>query len=552
MFVRDLAEGAPELRGTIERTGKLDKFQFINIEHCGERYPLQAVYFSFSDFHLNTDCLQERKTITYQGKQLRVEDATKGDFPNSSLVLVGLDPSHPTHKVKETFQRFRPKFIQLYQSESGKSSCAVVTFSNIKDRDRAILGTLALSNVLLYPSYDRIQTVVTHGTHRRETTSTDEVVFVYKSKRYVCNREDVDDVCEYVAGQTLIEIDLSSMYESIPGNFEIIINFLRNRTIIVDEMNAVFLSKIAIVLGISCLFDIDIGSYLTMNNIVYMANCGSIPDDMGILKQFCIDHLPTLVKTDRIQLLPVPLILELLELDASDAKLVNVHRLLIQTQHSREGKTEIAKHVELKGSNALEFRRLILDEGIDFNALGKDAMRAYIRTVDAPPFICLEGRNPFEGIFHFLAVQSGGNPHVRGVVTLEASSTQVSTVHRILDYDTTGYFSTRDIPGQWIKFRFNYHRVSLSGYTYKTHSVVGNGHSKSWKLEASQDGVTWRVIHEVNGTVALVSCGAVYRAWFPPTAFYSYFKITQTAPNSINYNNFRVANIEFFGRIRNR
>lgn len=552
MFVRDLPEGAPELRGTIERTGNLSKFQFITIERCGERYPLQAAYFTFSEFHLNTDCLQERKTITYQGKRLHIEDATKGDFSNSSLVVVGLDPSHPAHKVKETFQRFRPKFIQLYHSESGKSSCAVVTFSNIKDRDRAILGTLALSNVLLYPSYDKIETPVTQSAPHGDMTSTDEVVFVYKSKRYACNRKDVDDLCEYVAGQTLIEIDLSSMYESIPGDFQIIVDFLRTRTIIVDEMNAVFLSKIAIVLGITCLFDIDIGSYLTMNNIVCMANCGSLPDDMGVVKQFCIDHLPTLVKTERIQLLPVPLILELLESDASDARLVNVRRLLIQAQHSREEKTEIAKLVDLKGCNALEFRRLILDEGIDFNALGKDAMRAYIGTVDAPPFICLEYRHPFEGIFHFLAVQSGGNPHVRGVVTLEASSTQVSSVHRILDYDTTGYFSTRDIPGQWIRFRFNFHRVSLSGYTYKTHSVVGNGHSKSWKLEASQDGITWRVIHEVNGTTALVSCGAVYRASFPPTAFYSYFKITQTAPNSINYNNFRVANIEFFGRIRNR
>jgi hypothetical protein len=53
---------------------------------------------------------------------------------------------------------------------------------------------------------------------------------------------------------------------------------------------------------------------------------------------------------------------------------------------------------------------------------------------------------------------------------------------RIVDCDSNEYFSARDAAGQQINFEFNQH-----GYSYKTHSVQGNGSSKGWRVE----GMSW-------------------------------------------------------------
>jgi hypothetical protein len=148
-----------------------------------------------------------------------------------------------------------------------------------------------------------------------------------------------------------------------------------------------------------------------------------------------------------------------------------------------------------------------------------------------------------------LAQQCGGNPDEAGIVTLEASSSQVGHVRRILDYDSNDYFATRDARGQSIKFQFNHHKISMNGYSYKTHSIQGNGHTKSWTVAGSTDGLNWKTIHQVQNTQQLLQYGAVYNITFPVTEPFRVVRFTQTDTNSMNYHNFRVAHIEFFGKL---
>jgi hypothetical protein len=108
-------------------------------------------------------------------------------------------------------------------------------------------------------------------------------------------------------------------------------------------------------------------------------------------------------------------------------------------------KTDLAREIAFKSIDIADLRTLMLDDEIHLNDIRSKFWTAFNEFVREPPHMLIEFRGkPFDGIFAFLAQQCGGNPDEAGVVTLEASSTQVGHVRRILDYGSNDYFATRD------------------------------------------------------------------------------------------------------------
>jgi hypothetical protein len=333
----------------------------------------------------------------------------------------------------------------------------------------------------------------------------------------------------------------------VPGDFDDVVQLLLERTITVDETNIGFLTAMYQFLGLRLgnRFT-DIAPWITMNNVVLIANQLQRQhlDNIDVVHRFIEAHMDVLVAQNRVRLLPVCYLIRL-------AKQVDPALLCLQICDPVTGKTALAKQITFKTLDVPDIRALVLDPYLELRSMREKFMEAYNEVAHTPPSILVEYQpdRPFDGIFNFLARQAGGNPHQAGLVTLEASSSQVGSVMRILDYDSNEYFATRDAAGQWIKFEFNQHRISLSGYSYKTHSVQGNGHSKSWRVDGTSDGMNWISIHVVTNTSLLLGYGAVYTVSFVYTDFFKIIRFTQTDTNSMNYNNFRVANIEFFGKL---
>jgi hypothetical protein len=199
----------------------------------------------------------------------------------------------------------------------------------------------------------------------------------------------------------------------------------------------------------------------------------------------------------------------------------------------------------------MDFRAMLADEQIDLNALGNSFLYAFDKTAHPPPYaeILYEPNAPLNGIFTHLQSLCQRNPHQAGLVNIEASSTQIGSVWGIIDYHSDDYFSTKDLPNQWIKIEFRRHRVSLTDYVYLTHTVSGNGHSASWLVQGTVDGMHWVDVHAVVNTNYFREGGQRYHASFPPTDFFAGVRITQTGTNTMTYHNFRVAKLELFGRL---
>lgn len=159
--------------------------------------------------------------------------------------------------------------------------------------------------------------------------------------------------------------------------------------------------------------------------------------------------------------------------------------------------------------------------------------------------------SPFKGIMDYLTSVASRNPSDAGLVTIDASSEQHGELKKIIEPGYSDYFSTSDSPQQWIKFTFKDYLISMNGYSMKTHSVGGNGHSRSWRVEGSMDGNSWTVIHSVNNSDALTTIGAVYSTDLPKyTSYFKQIKFTQIGPNNKSFHNFRMTGIELFGKLK--
>lgn len=163
-----------------------------------------------------------------------------------------------------------------------------------------------------------------------------------------------------------------------------------------------------------------------------------------------------------------------------------------------------------------------------------------------------EGDQLFNGIFSALKNSvNGQNPALAGIVNISASSEAHEHVYILLEYNTNIWFGTQDIENSYIRIDFKTRKVSLIGYSLKTHSHDGNGHITGWTLSGSNDNENWTVIDSMPMTDQFDSLGAErYYQLNNETPYYQYFELKQSRQNTMGYHNLRLSSIEFFGSIQ--
>ncbi|KAK8889480.1 hypothetical protein M9Y10_034227 [Tritrichomonas musculus] len=163
-----------------------------------------------------------------------------------------------------------------------------------------------------------------------------------------------------------------------------------------------------------------------------------------------------------------------------------------------------------------------------------------------------EGDNLFNGIFAALRnLANGQNPATAGLVNLIASSEAHEHVEVLLDHDPQTWFGTQDTENSFIRIDFKTRKVSLVGYSLKTHSHEGNGHITGWSLSGSNDNDDWTLIDSMPMTDQFDSLGAErYYQLNSEAPYYRYFELKQTRQNTMGYHNLRLSGIEFFGSVQ--
>ena len=65
-----------------------------------------------------------------------------------------------------------------------------------------------------------------------------------------------------------------------------------------------------------------------------------------------------------------------------------------------------------------------------------------------------DSSSPMKGIFSHLREKCGGNPHLKGVIEVTASSTSWNQCYNALDYGWDNSWYTSDVPNSWIQSSF--------------------------------------------------------------------------------------------------
>lgn len=136
-------------------------------------------------------------------------------------------------------------------------------------------------------------------------------------------------------------------------------------------------------------------------------------------------------------------------------------------------------------------------------------------------------------------------------VKLSCSSTWSGPIENLFSYDNS-FWSSQDIENSWILIEFITNKIILGGYLLR-HDEDPNYIIINWKLEGSNDKSKWTLVdsQKFNHSIKTSYGEAIFKC--NSNAPFSFFKLTQTGPNSSISPTFSnvitLTFIEFFGKI---
>jgi len=160
------------------------------------------------------------------------------------------------------------------------------------------------------------------------------------------------------------------------------------------------------------------------------------------------------------------------------------------------------------------------------------------------------------GLFYWLGTLGGtegwGNPsdptgRAITVVTFSSLTTLSETPHRMTDLSSVAV-TTANLANSWMQFDIGYaggRTLACNYYTVRARSGAGANHPTAFTLQGSNDASAWTNLDVRTGLTYVPSTYYSYPV-SGSTAF-RYFRLLQTAANSIGANRFALGEIEFYG-----
>jgi hypothetical protein len=199
------------------------------------------------------------------------------------------------------------------------------------------------------------------------------------------------------------------------------------------------------------------------------------------------------------------------------------------------------------------FRRLVL--------AGDIRMKPQDRTRYSGPLkseFGLRDEAPLDGIIAYLTRKCGGNVHDKGVITVTGSGTHEDKPERgpknAADLEEDSFFWAHNSANQWLSYDFKSMRVLPSHYTIRScycgsPSGTWNGHLKSWVIEISDDGFTWKEVDRKTDNSDLNSKNAIHSYKLSGTDECRFIRLRATGKNHGASNDFCVSSWEIFGEL---
>ena len=164
----------------------------------------------------------------------------------------------------------------------------------------------------------------------------------------------------------------------------------------------------------------------------------------------------------------------------------------------------------------------------------------------------------FEGIIAELTSRCQGNVHDKELVEITASSDNTAYLFKkgpkiVANFHDGSVFCTKSRPESWICYHFmGGMSVIATGYSILSYRDTHRGSPKSWKLEGSNDGITWELIdcrQEDNHLRPESYSLHIYVIDSSRQARYSYLRLQQTGKNHCDSDELVISALEFSGDI---
>lgn len=173
-------------------------------------------------------------------------------------------------------------------------------------------------------------------------------------------------------------------------------------------------------------------------------------------------------------------------------------------------------------------------------------------------FLYTAGRH-LEGIIHYLTNKTGGDVCANGTINIEGSSNQNGgkDAKHLCDFSNLGrssMWSPDNEQNANILFDFKDRRIKLTYYSLQTPIQRTSDYPRYWKVECSNDLVSWKIVDTQNDVESMNSNNVcnTFRCKNQQKDFFRYIKITSTGPCWSNKDRyyFDISAVEFFGFLK--
>ena len=158
----------------------------------------------------------------------------------------------------------------------------------------------------------------------------------------------------------------------------------------------------------------------------------------------------------------------------------------------------------------------------------------------------------YEGIFHYLIEKTGFN-NIQNKITIKGSSSTYGTPLTVIDYNSSSYWSSNNVPNNWWEVNFKKMKVKINGYFIQTGPLGANGffHLKNWVIEGSNDNNSWTEIDKKENNSDLNGHNLAH--YFPLSQLsdsYQYIRLRSIGINHFLSNNtLMFSKFDLFGEI---
>jgi hypothetical protein len=159
------------------------------------------------------------------------------------------------------------------------------------------------------------------------------------------------------------------------------------------------------------------------------------------------------------------------------------------------------------------------------------------------------GDGCLHGIIAHLTRECGGNVHDRGIVDVsEKSPASGCPPKNAADLQSETYISSPNAPGQWLCYDFKSRRVTPSHYSIRC--LSSSYHLRSWVLEGSVDGSSWRALDDQANNATMTPTHQIGTFSIPHSFQCRFIRLRQTGKTADGSDHLVLFAFEIFGLLR--